>query len=94
MEKFRIVRRLHQSVFSTHSTTIALSLVMTYFQLVFRHITEATNEALKFYSQRVSEKSLPHRFLPQNNLKYVGRSHQENPHDCLEEGLVEERCLM
>ncbi|GBM18751.1 hypothetical protein AVEN_44309-1 [Araneus ventricosus] len=46
------------------------------------------------YTQRVSEISLPHRFLPQDDRKYVERSHQENPHFCLEEALVGERCRM
>ncbi|GBM14209.1 hypothetical protein AVEN_167296-1 [Araneus ventricosus] len=41
------------------------------------------------YSQRILEISLPHRFLPQNDGKCMGRGNQENPHFCLEEGWPE-----
>ncbi|GBM62559.1 hypothetical protein AVEN_149128-1 [Araneus ventricosus] len=45
-----------------------------------RHIIEVTNEPSRkdrSYSQRVLEISLPHRCLPQDDRKYIGRGHQE-----------------
>ncbi|GBM66280.1 hypothetical protein AVEN_235783-1 [Araneus ventricosus] len=32
------------------------------------------------YSQRILEISLPHRFLPQNDRKCMGRGYQQDPH--------------
>ncbi|PNF20376.1 hypothetical protein B7P43_G10240 [Cryptotermes secundus] len=60
-----------------------------YTKALFEHcfeVTEGTNLTLK----RVLEISLPHRCLPQDDRKGVGRGYQEDPHFCLEEALAGE----